>query len=75
MTEPAEFVVYAVGLVHASVCTALDDEATAARLNHEHPTGVAPWMRSPDETFREGGPNPGPCERHPRTHRHVLFEC
>jgi len=72
-TAPA-FIAYAVGLVHASVCSALPVEETAARLNAEHPTGVGPWTLS-DEDFRDGTPNGCTCHDHPETHQHWLFVC
>lgn len=74
-TEAPEFTPYAVGLCYASVCTTLTTEEATGRLNIERPTGVSPWAPSSDPTFRQGGPNPGPCDRWPDTHRHILFEC
>jgi hypothetical protein len=71
---PPEFAAYPMG-ERVAVCTTLDDEEAATRLNDEHPTGAAPWRVSPDPTFKGGGPNPGRCEEAPATHRHLLFEC
>lgn len=71
-----EFTAYGMGLCYASVCTALTDEQATERLNAEQPTGIeSRWRVSPASTFRRGGPNPGPCEESPGTHRHILFEC
>lgn len=74
-TDAPEFTAYAVGLCYASVCTTLDDAEATRRLNIQYMTGVGDWQVSPDPTFRGGGPNPGPCDRWPDTHRHILFEC
>lgn len=74
-TDAPDFTAYAVGFIHASVCTTLPTEKATERLNFEHPTGVTPWQPSDDAEFAGGGPNPGPCDRYPDTHRHVLFSC
>ena len=71
-----DFEVYSIGIVHASVCTSLSDEEATKRINAEHPTGTSSmWAVSKSATFRDGNPNPCPCERNPKTHRHILFEC
>lgn len=69
--------VYAVGLVHASVCAdATDDELDwmLGEVNIAHPTGVGPWQLSNELTFASGQPNPCPCEQE-NGHRHFLLEC
>lgn len=73
-TEP-EFTAYAVGLVCASVCTSLDDTQATARLNRQHPTGIASDWRIADEPFANGDTNGRPCDQYPQTHRHILFTC
>lgn len=74
--KPLDFEAYSIGLICASVCTSLSNEEATARLNAEHPTGVqSPWRISEDKAFRNGEPNPCPCEHHPKTHRHILFNC
>lgn len=71
-----KFEVYSIGMVYASVCTSLSDKEATKRLNAEHPTGISSqWAVSKSATFRDGRPNPCPCEQHPETHRHILFEC
>jgi hypothetical protein len=66
--------VYGEGLIYASVCTALDDEATDAAMA-TRPSGTSGgWTRSADTHFDGGLPNPCPCDTHPDTRRHVLYE-
>jgi len=69
--------VYALGLLHMSVCTRLNDEETIARVNVTEPTGLDNgWAVSANATFSDGRtPNPAPCNMHPGTHRHLLLEC
>lgn len=72
----SDFTAYAVGLCSASVCTSLPDEAATARLNGEHPTGIAScWQIADEKTFADGSPHPQPCHDNPGTHRHLLFHC
>lgn len=71
-----DFEVYSLGLVAASVCSSLSLEETKKRLNEEHPTGIeSQWELSKDKQFRGGQPNPCPCDQHPETHKHYLFNC
>lgn len=73
MKTEGEFTAYSVGVVYASVCTSLDDEAATARMNVEAPTSTdTPWQIA-DEAFRTGEPNRVACHDHPETHRHLLF--
>lgn len=73
---PDDFIAYAVGLCCASVCTSLPIEEATKRLNTEHPTGVTSlWEPSKDPTFSGGQSNPCPCDQHPDTHKHYLFNC
>ena len=73
--EDDDFVVYAHGIVHASVCSSLGTEATLARMQ-AIPTGIrSSWALSEDETFRTGESNPCRCEDKPETHMHYLFNC
>jgi hypothetical protein len=72
---PSEFDAYSVGLCYASVCTSLPDDDAAQELNWKWPTGISSRWSVADEPFRDGSPNPTPCERNPETHRHVLFSC
>jgi hypothetical protein len=68
--------VYTVGLVHASVCTDLDDPDEIAReVNAKHPTGISSaWKISDAPTFSGGQPNPCPCDRDP-DRKHYLMVC
>jgi hypothetical protein len=75
-TQPTT--VYALGLCYASVCTSTSNEDTTAYVNTKHPTGLDHgWEISSDTHFADGPhkPNPCPCDVHPDTHRHVLYEC
>ena len=67
------FTVYAVGPCFASVCTSLDPDEAAQRLNVEYPTGVGPWSLH-DGSFKTGEPNEVSCSDHDG-HRHLLFSC
>ncbi|HWB37515.1 MAG TPA: hypothetical protein VHA75_15975 [Rugosimonospora sp.] len=76
MTASYAFVAYSVGVCSASACTSLTDEEAVARINEQYPTGISTaWEIAPDKTFATGQPNPTPCEHHPETHRHILFNC
>lgn len=71
-----DFYLYSFGLCCACVCTTLTPEEALTRLNREHPTGISnDWQLSKDPTFASGDPNPCPCNSHPETHKHYLFEC
>lgn len=70
-----DFEAYSVGLMSASVCTSLPLEDATNRLNAEHPTGISSKWRKSDDDFRSGQINPCPCEKHPKTHKHYLFNC
>lgn len=71
-----DFEVYSMGPVYCSVCSSLSVEETTRRLNWEYPTGISSrWQLSKDATFRTGQPNPCPCNEHPDTHKHYLFNC
>lgn len=76
--EPKDFEPYAMGLVCASACAVatMSVDEVAERLNAAHPTGISSrWAPSKDSTFASGQPNPCPCDRHPTTHMHYLFNC
>jgi hypothetical protein len=70
------FEAYAVGITHASVCTSMPLEEATEELNATHPTGIeSQWSLSENTHFASGKPNPCPCEDHPETHKHYLFNC
>lgn len=69
--------VYATGLVCCSVC--VPNHFTAEEIedvvNQENPTGISSrWKVSTDPTFKEGKPNPCPCEKDP-DRMHCLMNC
>jgi hypothetical protein len=69
-----DFTIYATGVCMSSVCSSLPQAEVEARMR-SNPTGIAsPWTLS-DEAFRDGTPNPGPCNTNPETHTHYLFSC
>jgi hypothetical protein len=71
-----DFEAYSIGFVCASICTSLPIEEAVKRMNDEHPAGTMNgWMLSKDTNFRQGKPNPCPCEDHPETHKHYLLNC
>ena len=75
MTE-REVDIYALGPLSLSCCAPSDmsvDEVTAA-VNRQVLAGTENgWQLSSDATFRQGGPMPGPCNRH-TDRTHYLFE-
>jgi hypothetical protein len=64
------------GVVYASVCTNLPDDAATVRLNEDNPTGIeSSWEISSDPMFADGvHTNPCDCPQIPGC-RHVLFNC
>lgn len=73
-----KIIFYSVGLVCMSAC--VDNTVTTEELekaaNNEHPTGVrSTWKLSKDKFFRQGQPNPCPCEERPETRKHYLLNC
>ncbi len=71
-----DFVVYSEGMVCTSVCTNMPLDMATERLNAERPTGISSkWHLSQDKAFSGGQENPCPCDRHPLTHKHYLFNC
>ncbi len=71
--EGEEFNVYSMGLVYASVCSSLGDDATAKRMQ-ALPSGTTQGHSlAVDATFATGQSNPCPCELKPQTHKHYLF--
>ena len=70
-----DFLIYAEGLVSASVCSSLPQEEVEKRMAAQMCGTASGWVLSKAPTFRQGQPNPCPCERNPATHKHYLFEC
>jgi hypothetical protein len=77
--EPEEKVIpYSIGLLSASVCAinSLTPEEVEAEFNRVSPSGTENgWKISEDKHFRQGNPNPCPCEQFPETRKHYLFNC
>lgn len=76
MINQKAFEIYAIGLVHTSVCSSLTLKETIKRVNNETPTGISSrWKLSMDKKFADGQMNPCPCEESPDTHVHYLLNC
>lgn len=72
-----EVMIYSDGLLYCSVCAPKDMpiEAVTNEVNRQQPTGItSQWQLSKDETFKNGEPNPCPCEKD-NTRLHYLFNC
>lgn len=73
-----EVKIYSLGLVHASACApaAMERAGVEQAVNAVHPTGIdSDWAVSGDRQFRDGTPNPGPCDTEPEARRHWLLVC
>ena len=71
-TEDEHFVVYD-RLLFATVCSDLPIRVVKRRMV-TRPCGTSGgWTFVTDKTLSGGVPNPYPCDRHPKTHRHYLF--
>lgn len=73
----SEVMIYSDGLVYCSVCAPKDMpiEEVTTEVNRQQPTGIASqWHLSEDKTFRDGLPNPTPCEVE-SSRIHYLFNC
>jgi len=69
---------YSVGLLAASVCAAneLTPEEVEKEFNRINPAGtINGWKISDDTHFKGGATNPCPCDQHPDTRTHYLFNC
>lgn len=69
---------YAVGICKASVCAdkKLKPKEVEKIFNVMNPAGTRHgWKLSKDRHFSGGEPNPCPCDQHPETRKHYLFEC
>lgn len=69
---------YSVGLLTASVCAenSLTPQEVQDEFNKISPAGTMNgWKISDDTHFREGATNPCPCDTHPETRKHYLFNC
>lgn len=77
MSETPGITLLAVGLLYASTCAPYTATIEDVRrwLNRECPTGLAGGWVPSGKTFSGGEPNPCPCEEHPDTHIHRLWNC
>ena len=67
--------VYSVGIVAASVCTALAPDEMLRAVNAAHPTGLEHgWSLSEEATFKTGDSNPCQCNHDPMR-KHYLLKC
>lgn len=70
-----DLVVYAEGIVHASVCSSLTKDEVVARMAKRFSgTTHGGWELS-DKDFATGEPQGTPCNDKPTTHKHWLFNC
>lgn len=78
MKQISDIHVYSVGLCNLSVCALKDIpiEKITEKVNQEHPTGLSnEWALSKRKQFADGTKMPCPCDTHPKTRRHYLFNC
>jgi hypothetical protein len=75
MKGDSEFKIYSHGPLYMSVCTSLSPEEATIRANKDNPTEIDSQWRIHTGEFRNGEPNPCPCNDHPETHKHYLFVC
>ena len=68
--------IYAQGLVCSSVCADGDmtPEEVEQAVNEQSPTGISSRWTISKEPFKDGTPNPHPCEVI-STRKHYLLEC
>ncbi|GEP12290.1 hypothetical protein [Methylobacterium gnaphalii] len=68
--------VYARGLLMCSACAPaeMDGPAVAAAVSRDHPSGTELGWAIAKEPFRDGEPNPCPCNVD-AARRHWLLEC
>lgn len=75
-TDP-KVVVYSVGPLSLSACAPMEmspSDVTAAVNNLNRAGTEGGWTIADEPTFRQGGPNPGPCEQD-ALRTHYLFHC
>lgn len=70
--------VYSMGPLSCSVCAPNDmtPKEVEADVNLNNPSGTMNgWKISTDSHFRQGKPNPCPCDQDPENRRHFLMDC
>lgn len=70
-----EVIPYRVGLCAASVYTNGTVENAIKYMNDIHITGLDHGWTLSTDVFQGHDSNVVPCNQHPTTHTHVLFEC
>lgn len=66
--------IYSSGLVYCSVCTDAPEKEVAGLVNEHNPTGLDHGWHIADEPFKDGTPNPSPCEQG-SGRKHYLLVC
>lgn len=70
-----ELEIYSTGIVHCSICTNIKSyREIERRVNIKNPAGISSgWKISESPTFKDGTPNPSPCNEGRATHKHYLM--
>jgi hypothetical protein len=67
--------IYSEGFCCMSVCSVLSPQETVDHVNRASPSGTTNgWRLSSDKEFRQGEPNPCPCDRD-AARTHYLLNC
>jgi hypothetical protein len=69
------FEVYREGFLFMSVCTDMTPEEAERYAQVVKPSGTMQGWRISKDKFRTGETNPCPCDQHPLTRIHILFDC
>lgn len=72
-----DFAIYSIGLCFMSVCASKDltQKDIMEKANLEHPTGISHAWNIHTDNFKDGSPNPCPCNQKPETNQHFLLSC
>lgn len=74
--EEPEANVYSAGLCFSSACApkTMTRDEIERQVNERHPTGISSRWAVSDEAFRDGSPNPSPCDG-VEDRQHWLLSC